>query len=206
MDSDTFVDSLITVFTHAGYADASQFACSKPRTFYNNTRADDIVGPNANERCSIHYWSEHGIAGRGILLDYRSYADDRGIRYDAYESHHITYNHLYQCGKHQGIDIRPQAQGGDIKIGDLLFIRSGYVKAYYDRTREEHQETYNGNQERGLENNPFAGVAREEKMIDWLHDCYFSAVAGDSPTFEAWPNTQGEFLVWSNGLLANMYG
>lgn len=29
-------------------------------------------------------------------------------------------------------------------------------------------------------------------MIDWLHDCYFAAVAGDSPTFEAWPTNQGE--------------
>lgn len=24
-------------------------------------------------------------------------------------------------------------------------------------------------------------------MRDWLHDCYFAGVAGDSPTFEAWP-------------------
>lgn len=27
-------------------------------------------------------------------------------------------------------------------------------------------------------------------MIDWLHDCYFATVAGDSPTFEAWPTNQ----------------
>lgn len=24
-------------------------------------------------------------------------------------------------------------------------------------------------------------------MRDWLHDCYFAGVAGDSPTFEVWP-------------------
>lgn len=24
-------------------------------------------------------------------------------------------------------------------------------------------------------------------MREWLHDCYFAAVAGDSPTFEVWP-------------------
>ena len=34
-------------------------------------------------------------------------------------------------------------------------------------------------------------------MIDWLHDCYFAAVAGDSPTFEAWPTNQGERHHWS---------
>jgi len=31
-------------------------------------------------------------------------------------------------------------------------------------------------------------------MIDWLHDCYFAAVAGDSPTFEAWPSQREKYL------------
>ncbi|MCJ1261807.1 hypothetical protein MMC22_001675 [Lobaria immixta] len=171
------------------------FACLSDGVFYNNTRVDDIIGPKANDKCSINHWSEHGIAGRGILLDYRSYADEKGIQYDAHESHHITYDGLDQCGKHQGIDIRPQAQGGDIKIGDLLFIRSGFVKAYYNRSREERCERSSRDHEADLLNSfPFTGVAREEQIIDWLHDCYFSAVAGDSPTFEAWPNTQGRYL------------
>jgi hypothetical protein len=30
-------------------------------------------------------------------------------------------------------------------------------------------------------------VSQEEKVLDWLHDCYFAAVAGDAPAFEAWP-------------------
>ena len=40
----------------------------------------------------------------------------------------------------------------------------------------------------------YAGVKQEDAMLDWLHDCYFAAVAGDSPTFEAWPSNQGVFL------------
>lgn len=40
----------------------------------------------------------------------------------------------------------------------------------------------------------YAGVKQEDEMLDWLHDCYFAAVAGDSPTFEAWPSNQGMFL------------
>ena len=30
-------------------------------------------------------------------------------------------------------------------------------------------------------------------MLDWLHDSYFAAVAGDGVTFEAWPSDQGVF-------------
>lgn len=33
----------------------------------------------------------------------------------------------------------------------------------------------------------FVGVDQTEEMVDFLHDEYFSAVAGDQPGFEAWP-------------------
>lgn len=41
----------------------------------------------------------------------------------------------------------------------------------------------------------WAGLAQEERMLDWLHDCWFAAVAGDSPSFEAWPSNRGELNV-----------
>ncbi len=31
----------------------------------------------------------------------------------------------------------------------------------------------------------WAGISQEEKNVDWVHDCYFAAVGGDSVTFEA---------------------
>ena len=54
--------------------------------------------------------------------------------YDPYEYYPISFEELYHCGKDQGIDIRPAAQGGDIKIGDILFIRSGWVEAYHGKS------------------------------------------------------------------------
>lgn len=40
-----------------------------------------------------------------------------------------------------------------------------------------------------------AGVLRVRVglMVGWvrLHDCYFAAVAGDAPAFEAWPSKGG---------------
>lgn len=76
----------------------------------------------------MHHWAEHGIAGRGVLLDYRGYAEAKGIQYDPFDYYPISFEELYHCGKHQGIDIRPAAQGGDIKIGDMLFVRAGWVR------------------------------------------------------------------------------
>lgn len=56
------------------------FAHFPSQTFYNNTKGEDVTGPQANEKCSIHHWAEHGIAGRGVLLDYRGYAHKKGIK------------------------------------------------------------------------------------------------------------------------------
>jgi kynurenine formamidase len=168
------------------------FAHHPSKTFYNNTHASDVVGESANDKCSIHHWSTHGFSGRAVLLDYRSWADSQGIKYDTATSHAISYDDLVKVGKHQGIDIRPAAQGGDIKIGDMLFIRSGWTEDYYNRTEEDRER---------LAQRPFhdgsaqwVGVKQEEAMKDWLHDCYFAAVGGDAPAFERWPTPEPYYL------------
>ncbi|KAI4212962.1 MAG: hypothetical protein LQ351_004306 [Letrouitia transgressa] len=163
-------------------------------TFYNGTTASDITGPNANKKCSIHYLAEHGIAGRGVLLDYKTYANKKGIQYSSFTDHRIPYEELYLCGQDQGLDIRPEAQGGDIKVGDLLFIRTGFVEAYYNlKSSEEWAKVALRPHEIGPnDDQKWAGVAQEEAIIDWLHDCYFAAVAGDAPAFETWPTNKGK--------------
>jgi hypothetical protein len=40
----------------------------------------------------------------------------------------------------------------------------------------------------------FAGVAQEQAILDWLHDCYFAAVAGDAPAFECWPTAESKLI------------
>jgi len=161
------------------------------------TKGTDITGPSANHKCSIHHWAEHGIAGRGVLLDYRGYAHKKGINYDPYDYYPISWEELYQCGKDQGIDIRPAAQGGDIKIGDMLFIRSGWKEAYDNKTDADRAKAAlrHGAGKDGEDGQRYAGVSQEDKILDWLHDCYFSSVAGDAPAFEAWPTHEGKFVI-----------
>ncbi|KAJ9196725.1 hypothetical protein DTO021D3_5195 [Paecilomyces variotii] len=185
------------------------FAHMPTQTFYNGAKGTDIVGPTANHKCSIHHWAEHGIAGRGILLDYWGYSKANGINYDPYKSHGISFADLQKCGQAQGIDIRPEAQGGDIKVGDILFIRSGFVEQYHKLTPEErtagalrpmHLESDDKDASKAAEQDPhspeleWAGLKQEEAIIDWLHDCYFAGVVGDAPSFEVWPTAQPYYL------------
>lgn len=77
----------------------------------------------------------------------------------------------------------------------MLFIRSGFIKTYYSKSVEERTQLALRHRERGEDDGQrYAGVKQEDAMLDWLHDCYFATVAGDSPTFEAWPSNQGSFL------------
>lgn len=58
------------------------FAHIPTQTFYNGTKGKDIVGAEKDpNKCGIHHWADHGIAGRGILLDYWGYAQSKGIVY-----------------------------------------------------------------------------------------------------------------------------
>ncbi|OJD31478.1 cyclase protein [Diplodia corticola] len=174
------------------------FSWLETGTFYNNTKGTDIVTPSgtsASHKCSIHHWAEHGIAGRGVLLDYRGYATKKGIAYDPYDHYPISFEELYQCGKDQGIDIRPAAQGGDIKIGDMLFIRSGWTEAYNAKSPDERNALAVRPHEFGINDGQrWAGLSQEERMIDWLHDCYFATAGGDAPAFEAWPSHEAHYL------------
>lgn len=120
-----------------------------------------------------------------MLLDYRGYAHKKGINYDPYDYYPISWEELYHCGKDQGIDIRPASQGGDIKIGDMLFVRGGWKEAYDSKSPEDREKAaFMHDTEDG---HRFAGLSQEQKILDWLHDCYFATVAGDMPSFEAWP-------------------
>ncbi|KAG9680758.1 hypothetical protein KCU85_g5413, partial [Aureobasidium melanogenum] len=188
--ADIAYDDLYSLNTQSGtqFDGFRHFAHIPSGTFYNNTKGSDIVGPNANHKCSIHHWAVHGIAGRGILLDYRGYAHKKGIVYDPYEYYPISFEELKHCAEDQGIDIRPASQGGDVKIGDILFVRTGWVEAYHSKSPAERNELAVRPHAIGKDDGQrFAGLSQEERMLDWLHDSYFAAVAGDAPAFEAWP-------------------
>ena len=130
-----------------------------------------------------------------MLLDYRSYAKANGVEYDPYTSHAISFDELQKCGKAQGIDIRPEAQGGDIKVGDILMVRSGFVEAYYERSPEERTRlALRGHTPGNEDGQKYAGLKQEEAILDWLHDSYFAGVVGDAPAFERWPTPESYHL------------
>lgn len=82
-----------------------------------------------------------------------------------------------------------------MQVGDLLFVRAGFVEAYHAKPSDERAALALRPHVHGPDDpQRWAGVSQEDEIIDWLHDCYFAAVAGDSPTFEAWPSQRERYL------------
>jgi kynurenine formamidase len=117
-------------------------------------------------------WTEHGgIVGRGILLDYVSWAESKGIQYSPVEYHEISVKDLEAVAAAQGTTIRP---------GDILLIRSGFVKWYNEASAEERVSGTSGGK-------AWAGVAGTQETVAWMWNHHFAAVGGDANAFEAWP-------------------
>jgi len=87
--------------------------------FYNNTDAKSLpsgVIPLANPndidpihtRLGIQNWANHGICGRGVLLDHVSYYTQNGgdMPYDPWNAHAISVADLEAVAKHQNIEIK----------------------------------------------------------------------------------------------------
>lgn len=115
-------------------------------------------------------WSEKGIVGRGVLIDYHSWAEANGIHKNVFETHAIPVEHLKAALK---------AQGTEVNFADILIIRSGYMASYNTKSKDELLEF--------TKQNPpsFIGVEPSDEMLQWIWE-NFSAVAGDHPSFECW--------------------
>ncbi|GKZ35650.1 hypothetical protein AbraIFM66950_006350 [Aspergillus brasiliensis] len=152
---------------HVGYREG--------RLFYNGSTQEDITGPNANQRNGVQNLARKTIAGRGVLLDYRSWATKQGIHYDAFDTHRITLNELLRCAESQQVEFHS---------GDILLIRSGWTADYSKRSADEKRALA------ARASRTFVGVENSIEMAEWHWKMGFAAVAGDTNAYEAWPPSQ----------------
>ncbi|KIX08843.1 uncharacterized protein Z518_03500 [Rhinocladiella mackenziei CBS 650.93] len=111
-----------------------------------------------------------GMAGRGVLLDYRAWAEAKGISYNCFDSHIITISDLESIAEYQGTKLL---------FGDILVIRSGYTEDLGAADADEQQRFLNTGRAIGIEGNI--------NSAKWIWNHHFSAVAGDMLAFEVTP-------------------
>jgi len=117
-----------------------------------------------------HWHSRGGVVARGVLIDYKAYADKKNIKYSAFESHRITTEDIEAVAKEQGVSFRQ---------GDVFIIRSGFTEALTGMSSKE--------QDKALGTHRTCGVQGNKATAKWFWDHHFAAVAGDAIAFEALP-------------------
>lgn len=147
--------------------------------YYNGATHDEIISGNKDNNGIDHWCKAGGIAGRGVLLDWLRWR--RQTMPDApdlnpIERHEIPHEDLEKVAAYQGVEIRP---------GDILLVRLGFV-AWHNQASEA--ERRKGTFEQAL----FIGIKSTPAAVEWFWNKHFAAVGGDAVAFEAWPPAKGE--------------
>ncbi|KAH8817139.1 hypothetical protein F5884DRAFT_778536 [Xylogone sp. PMI_703] len=158
------------------------FGFQKEEKFYNGKTREDLETTALN---GIQAWVDKGgIVGRGVLLDYATWAEENSRAVNPFESVSITVEVLNAVAASQGTMFRK---------GDILFIRSGWNRAYKALSAEGRQML--ADQGRNPLQAQSIGIEPSENTLRWLWDHSFAAIAGDQPSMEVWPPASEEFLL-----------
>ncbi|CRK16988.1 hypothetical protein BN1723_011175 [Verticillium longisporum] len=94
-----------------------------------------------------------------------------GRDYDAFGHDDVSVDDLRAC---------LAAQGTEVRFGDILLTRTGFMAAHAAKSKHELQAL------QAQLPHTFGGLRQGEDTLRWVWE-NFSAVAGDQPSFECWP-------------------
>lgn len=137
-------------------------------TFYNGWWAGNVTAARGAEIMGIGNMRESFI-GRGVLLDLARHA---GV--DSLEPGFVIPPEM--------LDEVIAAQGVEVRQGDMLLLRTGYLSRWWKLTTSSEKEAYFGDGEPGI----------GQGSIDWIADRDLAAIACDTVGLEVLPGEADE--------------
>jgi Putative cyclase len=144
--------------------------------FYNGVDESRITGEPGSPN-GIENWARRGIAGRGVLVDFKRFADHSGIPFTPGDRYGITAEQLQAAADWQGIQFQ---------TGDILVMRTGWIEWYNSLTEEQRTQLAQPGALR------IGGLEQCEDSLRFLWNNHFAAIASDNPPFEAYPPADPE--------------
>jgi kynurenine formamidase len=138
--------------------------------FYNGVDSNRVrVG---TRDLGINRWADHGIVGRGVLIDVQRYLIGNGSRLDHESGQPFSTELMNAAASSQGIHFIP---------GDILLIRTGWAGYFLNQLSSGIDPDY----VRGVTASP--GLIQSHETLAWLWDHRFTLVAADNVALEAMP-------------------
>jgi len=147
--------------------DALNHVRCREHGYWGGRTQDPTVGPNG---LGIHHWADHGIAGRGLLVDVAGWSARQGRPFHALKTKRISVSDLGATLADQGVEP---------EIGDIWCLRTGWVEAY--------RQLDAGGREAYAVAPTFAGLDAGEDMARFLWDAHPGALCCDNPAVEVVP-------------------
>ena len=150
--------------------------------FYNRVGDNEIV--SGGGKLGIEKVASRGIAARGVLLDVERFLREEGRPIDQRTSFAIDVALLQTCAQSQGVVVKP---------GDILLVRTGWLRWYLEEATQEEKESIGGKGTAATLKAP--GLSGAEENAAFLWNNRVAAVAADNPSLEVWPpGPEGGFL------------
>lgn len=121
-------------------------------------------------------WTKRGLMGRGVLIDFVSYAERNGMQVSHFEGFAITLDHVLAIAAEQKLELH---------TGDILFLRTGFVTAYKTLGDDQRHDVASRRE--------WCGLGQSRETTEWLWKRQFAAVASDSPGFEVKRKSRNRF-------------
>lgn len=147
------------------------------RVFHGGTTAEEIIDSNS-PRIGIGFWAKKGIAGRGVLIDYVSYAEKKGIPLNALTRQTISLDEVLEIAAESNITFQH---------GDIFFLRVG-LPTTWGKMSDAERKAYS---EQSMPQH--AGIEQSERVLRFMWDNHFAAVASDAVSFEVFPARSPEY-------------
>ena len=139
--------------------------------FYSGFSRDE-VGQAKPAHLGVEHWHSR-IVGRGVLLDAVQYHTDRDEAFPWNKPTPVTPDMIEAICQAQRVTIRP---------GDILMLRTGWLKGYLDLDYEARAAIA---KERIVYS---PGFHASDAMLEYLWDHQIPALAADNPSLEVTPS------------------
>ncbi len=141
--------------------------------YYGGRQDEDLDNKGMN---GIEKWAQHGIVGRGVLIDVAHHFEKLGQPLDPGKRFYIGHRLIETIAKEEKITFQP---------GDIILLRTGWRKWYLSLTPEEKgafDTSVPGHEERDID---FAVLDRFQSTAAWLWDHQAVAIWADNGAVES---------------------